>query len=437
MKLTTSQLQKQLLLPQLIRTMEILELSQAELKELIEEEVLSNPVLETIKKDRINKIRTKKTLSSNFDREAFLENLSTSDVTLKRILFEQINLLNWSEREKYIAELIISSLDENGFLQKKEDGKVAPVNPVELISTLDISLEEFENVREKIKLLSPMGIGCYNVYEYLLFQAKEKYGIQSNEYKILSLYSDLLKKKQYETIAKKMKVKLEDVKKAIENISNFNISPVDFVNTHIEYLIPDAIVKVDNNKIELKLNEENIPELKINTEYINLYENLKNNSEKKFLKENIDRAKILIENLQSRKEILYKVILKIIEKQKDFFIKGTSLVPLKLKDVATELNIHESTVSRVIKNKYIQTNKGIFPLKYFFSGSSGGEGVSKNSVKELIKEIIENEDKNNPLNDDVIVNILRKKNIKISRRTVAKYRKELNIPPAHLRKNTL
>lgn len=439
MKIEASQLQKQVLLPQLIRAMELLELSQLELKELIDNELLNNPFLEVKKSvTKKNKI-SKKNTSLNFDRDTFLNNIGSSDWNIKRDLMEQIEFLGWSERERKIAELIISSIDENGFLMKKEDDKNKPINPVDLISGSDISLEEFEGVREKIKLLSPEGIGCYNIHEYLLLQAEIKYGKDSLEYKILSEYPDLLKKKRYFEIAKQLKISREKMKQAIENISTFNISPLGSYSTaHIEYIIPDAIIKVENGEIQLILNEENIPELRINPEYTSMYQKIKNPGEKKFFKENIDRAKILIENLKSRKEILYKVILKIIERQKEFFVKNSPrLVPLKLRDIAEELNLHESTVSRVIKNKYIQTNRGIFPIKSFFSGSAGGKDFSKNSVKELIKNIISKEESSNPLSDDSIVEILKKKGINISRRTVAKYRKELNIPPAHLRKNVL
>ncbi len=146
----------------------------------------------------------------------------------------------------------------------------------------------------------------------------------------------------------------------------------------------------------------------------------------------------MIENLKSRKEIIFKVILKIIEKQKDFFLKGYQYqIPLKLKDIADELNIHESTVSRVVRDKYIQTNKGIINLKSFFSTNIGNRDTSSKSVKETLKTFTDAEDKNNPLSDDKIVQIFKKKGIQISRRTVAKYRAELNIPPAFIRRNPI
>ncbi|MGC8765297.1 MAG: RNA polymerase factor sigma-54 [Brevinematia bacterium] len=439
MKLSTSQVQKQLLLPQMIRTMELLELGQLELKELIEEELVNNPVLE-IKKNKVSDLRTKikRDKSQNFDFNSFLDSLIYYDWNLKSHLLEQINFQSWSDKELKIAELIISSLSENGFLQKREDNKFVPVNPVELIADSDITLDEFERVREKIKHLDPLGVACYTFHEFLLLQVEKKYGNNSLEYKVLKDFSDLIEKRQYTKISQKLGITNEKLKKVIENIGKLNLTPVEKTETQTHYIVPDAFVKIKNNGLELKLAEANFPEIKLKEEYLDIYENMSDKKEKKFLREYIDKAKNLIENLNSRKEILYKVILKIVEKQKDFFLKGSMyLTPLKLKDIADELNIAESTVSRVIKGRYLQTNRGIFPLKYFLSGSSGGEDVAKNSVKEIIKNLIENEDKTVPFTDEMIVELLKKKGIKISRRTVAKYRGELNIPSAFMRKKTL
>ncbi len=436
MKLSTSQVQKQLLLPQMIRTMELLEMGQLELKELIEQELLSNPVLE-IDKEKILRPRNriKRNRLSNVDFNSLIDNLIYSDWNLRNHLLEQIDFQSWSEEERKIAELIISSLNENGFLQKKDGKKTLPIDPTELIMGMNVTLEEFERVREKIKHLDPMGIGCYTFYEFLLLQTENKFGKESVEYKLLKNYSELLEKRQYSKIASKLKIKEDELKVAIENISRLNLTPIERFSSHIHYVIPDAFVKFTNEGIELKLAEGNIPEIKLKTEYLDLYSDISDKKEKKFLKDYIDRAKNLIENLQSRKEILYKVILKIVEKQQAFFMKGAMyLTPLKLKDIADELNIAESTVSRVIKNRYIQTNKGIFPLKYFLSGSSGGEDISKNSVKEIIRGLIENEDKSMPFTDEMIVDLLKRKGINLSRRTVAKYRSELSFPSAYMRK---
>lgn len=435
MKLSTSQQQKQLPLVQMIKTMELLELNQVELKKMIEEEIINNPVIE-VEKSKRNKNKISK--SKNYDINLFIENLTYSDWNLRAHLFEQIEFQNWTEKEKDIAELIISSLNENGFLQRKVDGKIVQIDPVELITGTNISLEEFESVREKIKLLSPEGLGCYNFYEFLLLQTELRFGKDSLEYKILSEYSDLIEKRHFQKIAQNLNKTIDKIKEAIENISKLNITPIEKIDSNINYVIPDAIVNVENNEIEIKLAEDALPELKLKQEYIEMYDNPEKKEDKKFLKDYIERANNLIENLNTRKEIIYKVILKIVEKQKNFFLNGPlNLVPLKLKDIADELNISESTVSRVVRERFIQTNRGIFPLKYFLSGSSGNEDTAKNSVKEMIKRLIENEDKNYPFSDDMIADLLKKKGVNISRRTVAKYRTELKIPSAFLRKNSL
>ncbi len=437
MKLSTTQTQKQIPLAQMIKKMELLELNLIDLKQMIEEEIINNPVIEVMKtKNSSSKNKIKQSFN-HFDINQFVENLSYSTWDLKSHLFEYIDLEKWTEKEIKIAELIISSLNENGFLQKKIDNKVIPINPEELISGTDITLKEFEEVRNKLKLLQPEGIGCYSFFEYLLLQIELKFGKESKEYELLSNYSQLLEKKQYQKIAQNLNISPEEVKKIIENISKLKITPVEKINFNINYVIPDAFVKVNNDEIEIKLAENSLPELTIKKEYIDMYNNPEKKEDKKFLKEYIEKANSLIENLTSRKEIIYKVILKIVEKQKQFFLKGPLyLVPLKLKDIADELNISESTVSRVVKDRFIQTNKGIIPLKYFLSGSSGSEDISRNSVKEMIKKLIDKEDKNSPFSDDLIVELLKKKGIDISRRTVAKYRTELKIPPAYLRKNT-
>ncbi|MCX7820777.1 MAG: RNA polymerase factor sigma-54 [Brevinematales bacterium] len=439
MKLSTSQQQKQLPLVQMIKTMELLELNQIELKKMIEEEIISNPVIEIEKnKNLATKNKISRSKSKNYDINLFVENLSYSDWNLRAHIFEQIEFQSWTEKEKDIAELIISSLSENGFLQRKIDGKFVQIDPLELISGTNISLNEFEKVREKIKLLHPEGLACYNFYEFLLLQTELKYGKESLEFKILSGYSDLIEKRQFQKIANNLTITIDKVKEAIENISKLNITPVEKIDANINYVIPDAIVNVNNNEIEIKLAEDGLPEIKIKKDYIDMYDNPEKKEDKKFIKEYIDRANTLIENLNTRKEIVYKVILKIVEKQKKFFLNGPlNLSPLKLKDIADELNISESTVSRVVRERFIQTNRGIFPLKYFLSGSSGNEDTAKNSVKEMVKRLIENEDKNSPFTDDMIADLLKKKGVNISRRTVAKYRTELKIPSAFLRKNSL
>ncbi len=449
MKIEISQEQRQIISPALIQTLELVMLPALELKEKIEEEVKANPALQ-LEKKRLEhtKSRLKNKNSSNFDSQAFLENLSVYDFNLYKYMMDQVINLSFTGKEKIISEIILSSINENGFLQETDEkGHVHQLPPEKLIENSDITLNEFEEVRKRIQRLDPIGIASYNSYEYLVLQAEEKFGKESLEHFIIRDCKDFLEKKLFTKIGRELNISFDKVVKAIEQIGTLNLVPAsNFSMGTPQYIIPDAFVLVNDNGIKLTLNDEYIPDVKLNRHCLDLYSSETfrgkktslDKNDRQFLKENIEKAKILIENLKSRKEIIFKVILKIVEKQKDFFLKGYQYqIPLKLKDIADELNIHESTVSRVVRDKYIQTNKGIINLKSFFSTNIGNRDTSSKSVKEILKSFIEAEDKNNPLSDDKIVQILKKKGIQISRRTVAKYRAELNIPPAFMRRNPI
>jgi len=448
MRMEISQEQRQIISPVLIQTLELVMLPTTELKEKLEEEAKINPVIKLERKKPDLKWKTSRSRNSQFDSQAFLENISVYDFSLYRYMMEQVRELDLTEKEIHIAQLILSSIQENGLLQKRDSkGRFRPYTVEELIENTDITPEEFEKVRKIIQKLDPIGVASYDMREYLEIQAKEKFGEDSIEYKILHNHKDLLEKKLFSKLAKELGVSFEKVQGAIKNISRLNLVPAaHFSSDNPHYVIPDAFVNVDEKGIHLVLNDDYIPEVRLNKHYIDLYNNEEfkgkkfglKKDERSFLRENIERAKMLIENLRSRKEIIFKVILKIVEKQKDFFLKGIQYqVPLKLKDIADELNVHESTVSRVVRDKYIQTNKGLIPLKSFFSSNVGNQETSSRSVKEMLKSFIEAEDKDDPLSDDRIVQIFKKKGIDISRRTVAKYRAELNIPPAFMRRNPI
>jgi RNA polymerase sigma-54 factor len=447
MKIEISQQQKQIISPMLLQTLGLVILPAQELKEKLEEEAKVNPAIQLEKK----KSEKQKNLSqrkspSSFDSQAFLENLSASNFNLYNTMMEQVRESNFSQKEIKIAEIILSSVSEKGFLQQG-NGKdsVKQIDLPELIANTGISLEEFEKVRQAVLRLDPIGIASYNIHEYLSLQAAQKFGTESIEAKLLKDYLTLLEKKLYTKIAKDIGVSYEKIEKAIANISHLNLTPVSSLPSgYPQYIVPDAFLNMNPEGIQLILNDEYIPEVKLNKHCLNLYQNqtfkgkktVLAPDERSFLKENIEKAKILIENLKSRKEIIFKVILKIVEKQKDFFLKGPEYqIPLKLKDIADELNIHESTVSRVVKDKYIQTNKGIIHLKSFFSTNVGNDKTSSKSIKETLKNLFDAEDKDDPLSDDKAVEILKKKGLSISRRTIAKYRAELRIPPAFMRRN--
>jgi RNA polymerase sigma-54 factor len=453
MRLEISQTQKQIISPVIMQTLELLQIPAIELTEKLEEEAEANPILELeypqgkdtdsagVDEEVENTFQDssdngydapspKKNDFRDYNNKSYIENMSVETVNIYDHLMEQVQFLIFTPLEIEIAEIIITSLDDRGFLSMPPEALLMPEK---------FTAEEFESVRQRLLRLDPLGIASKDLFEFLLIQIEDRYGKRSLEYRIMLRYVDLLEKKMYSKIAKKMNIRFDDVVNAVENIKKLNVSPaLEFSRDTVRYVVPDARVEVKENKIQVVLNDEYIPNIKLNKYYLDIYTSAKDRTTKGFLKENIDRAKILIENLKSRKEIIFKVILKIVEKQRDFFLKGTQYqVPLKLKDIADELNIHESTVSRAIKEKYIQTDRGIICLKQFFSTQVGNDDVSSKSIKEILKRIVEAEDKNSPLSDDKIVRLLKNRGMNLSRRTVAKYRSELNIPAAFMRRNPL
>ncbi len=453
MRLNISLQQKLTISPVIMQTLELLTIPTIDLAERLEEEAEINPVLELeYKKNKDDNSMTpdeeietkfqdssdtgyesrKKDLISNkdFNSQTYIENFSATEVNIFDNLMEQLAFASLDERQMNIARLILTTIDGRGFL---------PLSSQELTEETDYQVTEIEKMRRLIMNMDPIGIGSYDLQEFLLVQIEHEWGPNSVEYKIIRDHLELLEKKHYSKIAKKLGISFSKIEIAVQNIKKLNINPSFNINNEpVKYIVPDARLEVENGEINLVLNDEYIPDIKLNQYYISLYSESDDKSTKNFLKENIDKAKILVENLKSRKEIIFKVILSIISHQKKYFTnEEQQLLPLKLKDIADELNIHESTVSRAIREKYIQTDKGIISLKSFFSTHVGSDDVSSNGIKDNLKRIIEAEDKNDPLSDDKIVRIFKNKGVSLSRRTVAKYRSQLNIPAAYIRRNPL
>ncbi len=446
MRMEINQEQRQIISPVMIQTLELVMLPGMELKEKLEEEAKLNPVIKLDKKKKDFGKTRRQMKNSNYDSQSFLENMSVYDFSIYKYMMEQVNRLDLTDEEKETAGIIVSSINDNGFLQKPDqNGVMRPIPLEELLGNGKINPALFERIRKLVMHLDPIGVGSFDTREFLEVQALDKYGPESPEYRSLHEFPSLLEKKLFTKLSKDLGISYGRVLEVINNISKLFMAPTaGLINGYSQYIVPDAYVNVDEKGVHIVLNDDYIPEIRLNKQYIDLYtsEEFKGRhvslkkEEKSFLKDNIEGAKMLIENLRSRKEIIFKVILKIIEKQKDYFLKGYQYqIPLKLKDIADELSIHESTVSRVVRDKYIQTNKGMISLKSFFSTNIGNLETSSKSVKETLKTFIDAEDKDDPLSDDRIVQIFRKKGIQLSRRTVAKYRAELNIPPAFVRRN--
>lgn len=359
------------------------------------------------------------------------EKPNVSPVTLSEHLLNQLHLTRLSPKEIEIGEYIIWNIDEDGYLSC----------PVETIAeNLGVSAEEVERVLKVIQSFEPAGIAARDLKECLLIQLREN-GKSKTAIKIIENHFDDFKNKRFEKIAADMDISLSKVKKACEEISKMDPKPGEGHFTPAEnYIVPDMIVEKVDGDFVVTLNDSNIPRLRINNTYKKLLLDKKNipRETKEYIKKRLEQARWLINSIHQRRDTMIKVMKAIIKKQRDFFDKGEGhLKPMVLKDIADEIGMDISTVSRVTSGKYVQTDHGVYELRYFFSEgikSVDGKEISNRRIKERIKEIIANEPPKNPLNDQQIADILKKEGINLARRTIAKYREEMRIPIARLRR---
>jgi RNA polymerase sigma-54 factor len=384
----------------------------------------------------------------NYDEEEKEMPLASAE-SLTEGLMTQLGYLNLDEKQYKIAEQLIGSIDEDGYIRRELQGIVNDLAFYQGIETDEI---ETEKILKKIQTFDPAGIAARNLQECLLLQLdrknKKDFGVLY-AIKILSLYFEEFTKKHYEKIERKLDIEEEDLKDAIEVIIRLNPKPGGTVSVGNKnhYIIPDFILKTVNNKNEVVLNSRNAPDLRISRSYSDMIDTYEKSDKKDkkmkqtitFVKQKLDAAKWFIDAIKQRQQTLLRTMNAILTYQKEFFRDGdeSKLRPMILKDIALEIGMDISTVSRVANSKSIQTDFGIFPLKFFFSESistDSGEDVSSKEVKYILKEIIENEDKRHPYSDDKLESMLNEKGYNIARRTVAKYREQLNIPVARLRK---
>jgi RNA polymerase sigma-54 factor len=365
------------------------------------------------------------------DRPTF-ENFLTKKATLSDHLFWQLRLNDFSEEERLIGTLIIGNLNEEGLLQ---------VSPEEIASQNGFDLAAVERVIQKVQTFDPPGVAARDLRECLLLQAQQVYPEEKLVQKIISDHLSLLAKKNYQAIAKELQVPLEDVVRAVRLIIELEPKPGwSFSEESIPYIIPDVYVYKIGDEYVVVLNEDGLPKLRINPYYRDiLRERAQATGEaKEYINEKIRSALWLIKSIHQRQRTMYRVAKSIVKFQREFLDKGVSyLKPMVLKDVAMDVDMHESTISRVTSNKYIHTPQGIFELKYFFNSSintARGENIASESVKEKIREILSKEDSQKPYSDQELVEILRKQEILIARRTVTKYREMLGVLPSTRRK---
>ncbi len=360
-----------------------------------------------------------------------LENLKKSE-NLRDYLYDQCQKVNLDDEDREIAEIIIDNIDERGFL----------LTSLEEISKREgIELVKLEKIRKKLmREFEPDGVGALNFEEFLSYQLESKLSSDPSLQNFMNKCVEILKSSNAYKKIKEVGLNIEELKENLQKLGRLRPFPLyGFHLEDVEYPNADIIVNKTDKGYTLLLNDEGIPKLRVNRYYLKLLKqpNLDNET-KKFLKEKRRNAELFIKSLDMRNKTIYKVAEAIIEHQKEFFEKGVDFIkPMKLKDVADKLGVDESTVSRAIANKSIATEFGVFPLRFFFHSAidtESGERISSIYIKNRIKELIDSEDKQNPLSDNQILEILRKEGIKIARRTVAKYREELGVLSAPVRK---
>ncbi|MFC4233519.1 RNA polymerase factor sigma-54 [Parasediminibacterium paludis] len=366
------------------------------------------------------------------------------------LVLDQLGMLDLDERRFKIAEQIVGSLDDDGYL-RRELSSIA--DDLAFRQNIIADDKEIEDIIKQIQQFDPAGVGARDLQECLLLQLKRKssegIGVQL-AIQVMSKYYDEFIKKHYDKIQRGLNLSDDDLKEVIHQIIKLNPKPggnVGEINKAESYIVPDFYIINNNGILELTLNSRNAPDLKISEGYKDMMKEYDKGSKKDkrqkeavlFIKQKIDSAKWFIEMIQQRQQTLISTMGAIMRHQEEFFLTGdvTNMRPMILKDIAEKTGLDISTVSRVANSKFVQTEFGTYRLKYFFSESlstDSGEEVSTREVKEILNNLIDAEDKQKPLSDEFLTDMLNEKGYNIARRTVAKYREQLNIPVARLRK---
>lgn len=483
-----AQQQIQTLSPQQILVVKLLELPALELEDRIHAELLENPALEEGKEetateefadadnaeegmdndandyDSLNDYLTEddipdyKLQENNRSRDEQAEDIPFSDSTsFYEILKEQLRERNLTEHQRELVEYLIGSLDDDGLLRKSLE---SISDELAIYAGIGATEEELEEALRILQDFDPAGLGARSLQECLLIQIYRKKDEEKNQDSILDLEERIIRdfyeeftRKHWEKIIKKLDIDEDTFKEAISEITKLNPRPGaslgETIGRNLQQIVPDFIVETyDDGTINVSLNNRNVPELRMSRDFTEMVEEHTKNKANQtkeskeammFLKQKMDAAQGFIDAVKQRQSTLMKTMQAIIELQRPFFLEGDEslLKPMILKDVAEHTGLDISTVSRVSNSKYVQTNFGIYPLKFFFNDgytTEDGEEMSVREIRKILKECIDKEDKKKPLTDDELSEILKEKGYPIARRTVAKYRQQLNLPVARLRK---
>lgn len=379
------------------------------------------------------------------------EIIMANEETFNDYLVNQLGYLNLSKNEYIIAEYIVGNIDEKGYLQRDVE---SIADDLAFTFNLNVTKEEVEVVLRKIQQLDPPGVGARNIKESILLQLERKLKTPSVALaiKMIECCYEELSKKHYEKIQRKLSVSEEELKKSLDEIQHLNVNPGSLFSNSFDFaknqVVPDFIVEIDEQEIRVSLNSKYNPELRVSKSFQEMLKSLEQNKKHKkkanneaiyFARQKVESARWFIDAIQQRQNTLLIIMQAIVQFQKEFFLSGEKslLKPMILKNISDITGFDISTVSRVVSNKYALTPYGVFSLKSFFSESliaDDEEIISTYKVKERIQELIEQEDKRNPLTDEELSEILKKEGLNVARRTVAKYREQLRIPVARLRK---
>jgi RNA polymerase sigma-54 factor len=473
--------QQQKLSPQQIQYQKLLQLNTLALEQRIKTELELNPILEeemelSQETDDKEKDKDEDTVTEELkdpDNEEFvLEDFMNDDdydhervyrgsdeeqfhplapvrETLSEHLIEQLNMLNLNESINRLGEEIIGNLDDGGYLKRSLE---EILNELELFEHIKIDPTNAENLLKRIQLFDPLGIACRNLQECLLVQIRnsksaDPYYKYIAEQMLVEFYDDFTKRR-FDILKQKMNLTDETLRETVHLIQSLNPKPGEgnIDSEKMNQISPDFIIEKVENDYVITLNDRSMPSVTISRQYLEMFESNRRRGKKssreketyKFLREKFESAKWFIACIQQRRDTLMKIMQAIFTRQYEFFEKGPkALRPMIYKDIAQEINMDISTISRVVNGKYVQSPQGIHELKYFFSeglATDNGEEVSNKHIKERLKEIIDKEDKRKPFSDDKLAELLNDEGIHIARRTVAKYREQLRLPVARLRK---
>ena len=460
----------QKLSPQQIQLMKLIQLTTAELEQKIKNEIEENPAIELGKESVENDSNEFESNNEEGDvnvddylsdepedfnqnyysnQEESINYQTKSSLSFHQFLDNQSNNLILKDIEKPICEFLIGSIDESGYLRREIDDII---DDLAFTQNIVATKQDVLSILEKIQDLDPAGVGARSLKECLLIQLKRKNSLKKsviNSIKILENEFEIFSKKKFPKLSEKLSLSQEDLKDAIEEISRLNPKPGGSITSEFSNntIVPDFILTIEDGNFIVELNKRNSPELRLSNSYKNILEGYKNDPKKtksqnqamQFLKQKLDSAKWFIEAIEQRHQTLFQTVNAIVNFQKEYFLTGEeiNLKPMILKDIAEIINMDISTISRVANSKYIESPYGIKLLKSYFSEgmkNKEGEEISTIEIKKILKEIVDQEDKNKPLSDIELSNKLSDKGYKVARRTVSKYREQLDISVARLRK---